>query len=125
MERLRSTWHNWDHRVIVDYLMGVFRRDESRLLLMAAIEPSRRWNLTIVLDYPDFDRNNMGGQVNYNKRSRRFDFIQYTDQLGWAMRISISSGAYWSARDHRDFLYRNVPEYYHPEKKLAEWLRTH
>lgn len=118
--------HNFDHLWIHAYLLGIFLNRESDLLLEAAADATMRWNLRFVLRYwDDCVDKPFGGTVNYNKKERRFDFIEYCDSRGWAVRISIRSGCYWSAREHRDYLYRNVPEFYHHDNKLAEWLMTH
>ncbi len=117
----------WDHKTISAYLMGCFLLEKDELLLRAAADGTKRWNLTLVLDYENSIRRSkgFGGTVNYNKRLRRFDFIQYSDYWNWAVRFSIESGACWRSRDHRDFLYNNVPEAYHHGKKLSQWLLEH
>ena len=122
--------HNWDHTTIANHLLAVFHRDFSYLLLLAGQDDTRRHNLTILLDYEKTVGQNpmtgFGGTVNYNKKKRCFDFIQYCDHHGYAVRISIiAPGVYWSAWEHRNYLYHNVPEFYHPEKKLAQWLLSH
>jgi len=117
--------HNWDHTIISAFLLTVFRKEEDALLLRAAADDTKRWNLCFVLDYANLGVNNFGGTVNYNKKERRFDFIAYSDKKNFGVYISIRSGCYFSAWEFRDFLYHNVPEFYHHEKKLAQWLMTH
>lgn len=116
--------HNWDHKVLSEYLLSVFEKEKDDLLLQAAADVTSRWNLVFVLDHPhtiDF-----GGTVNYNKRQRRFDFITYCGRFKYAMVFSITSNCYYSAWEHRDWLYRNVPEYYcKSNKKLTEYLLAH
>ncbi len=117
--------HNWKHAIIAPYLLEVFLRDKSHLLLLAAADDTKRWNLTIVLDYENMGLNDFGGTVNYDKRRRQFNFIQYSDQHNFAVRFSIASGSRYSVWKHRDFLFYHVPEYYHPNNKLADWLLSH
>lgn len=119
--------HNFDHASVAAYLLSCFNCEEAALMLQAAADTTKRWNLRFVLDFENavIGEYGFGGTVNFNKKERRFDFIEYCDSRGWAVRISIRSGCYWSARQHRDYLYRNVPEFYHHDNKLAEWLMTH
>jgi len=118
--------HNYDHEWIAAYLLGIFLNRESDLLLQAAADTTKRWNLRFVLQWEtDEVYKPFGGTVNFNKRERRFDFIEYCDSRGWGVRFSIQSKCFYSARDHRDFLYHNVPEYYHHDNRLSKWLLTH
>lgn len=117
---------NNDHISITEYLLNVFERDKDDLLLKAASDDTQRWSLTFILDYKNLGANNFGGTVNYNKKKRQFTFIEYSDSHRHAVRVSIISKCYWSAWEHRDWLYRNVPQYYcYSEKKLTEYLLTH
>lgn len=124
---MEPTQHSWGHKEISAYLLGCFLVAREELLLKAAADETRRWNLTFVLDFENSVRREMGfgGTVNYNKKQRRFSFIEYSDRHNWAVRFSIESGCMWQAWDHRDFLFHHVPEYYHPNNKLAKWLLTH
>lgn len=117
--------HAWNHAVIANYLLTVFRNEEDHLLLKAAADDTQRWNLRFALDYENIGDNNFGGTANYNKKERRFDFIEYSDRKNFGVQISIRSGCYCSSWEMRDFLYHNVPEAWHPEKKLSKWLLTH
>ena len=123
---MRPSAAGYDHATIAAYLRGCFELKKDDLLLKAAADTTQRWNLTFVLDFEESLRRQFGfgGTVNYNKKRRCFDFIEYSGKRNFAVRISIVSGCYCDYWAHRDFLYRNVPEYYHPEKKLAEWLKT-
>lgn len=118
--------HNWDHAQISAYLLGCYFVQEIDLYLAAAADDTRRHNLRFVLDYDTLIDKPFGGTVNYNKKKRRFDFIEYCDGHGYAVRISVAApGVHWSAWQHRDYLYHNVPELYHSDKKLAQWLLKH
>jgi hypothetical protein len=118
--------HNWDHKIITDYLFTVFEKEKDNLLLQAAADTTMRWSLTFVLDYENLGVNNFGGTVNYNKKKRQFDYITYSDKKNYAVIISIASKCYWSAWEHRNWLYKNVPQYYcYNDKKLSEYLLTH
>jgi hypothetical protein len=117
--------HNWDHNIIANYLLAAFERDKDSFLLRAAADDTKRWNLTFALDFENIGQNNFGGTVNYDKKNRLFNFIDYSDSHNFCVRISIISKCYWSAWEHRDFLYRNVPQYYYPDKKLAKYLLEH
>lgn len=117
--------HNWDHKIISDFLFSVFEREKDDLLLQAAADATMRWNLAFALDYENLGVNNFGGTVNYNKKKRQFDYISYSDKKNFAVIISIESRCYYSAWDHRNWLYFNVPQFYYPDKKLTKWLLAH
>lgn len=118
--------HNWDHAVISEYLFACFHREHDDLLLRAAADDTKRWSLCFVLDYENMGVNNFGGTVHYDKKKRMFTYMTYSDQKNFAVMISIASKCYWSARAHRDYLYKNVPQFYcYNNKKLGEYLKSH
>lgn len=66
-------------------LLWKFNEQWADLLLMAALDDTKRHNLRFVL-FPIIP--NHGGTVNYSKKERRFDFIEYAIK-GYARRIGL------------------------------------
>lgn len=83
-----------DHDIIADYLLAIFDRDKDHLLLQAASDCTKRHELCFILDYEGMGGvgdTNFGGTVHYNKKQRRFTYIQYSDKRNWAVQFSIAS----------------------------------
>lgn len=71
-----------------EFLIEAYRREWPDLLLQASMDNTKRRNLNFVLNYPNISK--WGGTVNYSKKDRRFDFIEYSSR-GYAKRIAIDS----------------------------------
>lgn len=115
----------WEHDEIVEHLLQIFKRDESDLLLMCALDATNRHTLMYVLDYPNcFDgKTNFGGQVIYNKKKRQFTHIQYSDKQNFAVYVSIGSKVSFFAYDFWKPFRKQFP-FGLSTKKLTHYLLT-
>lgn len=68
------------------FLLEAYHREWPDLIMLAALDNTKRRNINFVLNYPKISP--WGGTVNYCKQSRRFDFIEYSSR-GHAKRISL------------------------------------
>lgn len=114
----------WEHEEIRDYLVDCFNRDKDRFTLMAAADTTKRHNLRFVMNHHDLAGDNFGGTLNYNKKERRFDFIEYSDRHNCAVQFSISNPtvAFFS-RDFYKPLQKMWPLWI-SNKNLTHWLLT-
>ncbi len=71
-----------------NYLKALFLIRQDDLLLKAAMDDTKRHNLMFSLGCIEDCMENKGAQVNYCKKTRAFDFIQYTVK-GYAKRFAI------------------------------------
>lgn len=69
-----------------DFLIACYQREWPELIMIAALDDTKRHNLDFILNYPKI--NKWGGTVNYCKKTRRFDFIEYSSR-GYAKRINL------------------------------------
>lgn len=99
----------WDHDIIVDYLLAIFNRDKSDLLLQAALDTTKRHELGFVLNYEDLRGTNFGGVVYYNKKKRKFTYITYSDKRNCAVFFSIESKCYYSSYDFYQQIKKKFP----------------
>lgn len=83
----------WDHADISHYLVSCFKRDEAGLLLQAVGDATKRRDLRFVMNLHDLGGTNFGGTVNYNKKLRRFTFVEYSDQRNYSVRVSLRNPA--------------------------------
>lgn len=116
----------WEHEEIVDYLLQVFKRDYDHLLLLAAADNTKRRTLSFVLDYDGMGsplKINIGGTVIYDKRKRKFIYIQYSDRYGWGVQFSITSRAAFFCRDFYNQI-KHVFPFGHSQKKLTAYLTS-
>lgn len=85
---------HWEHKDIVDYLVSCFEYEKDGLLLNCAADLTRRHSLRYSLDFKNIENSNgFGGTVNYNKKKREFDFIEYSDKRNWSVRVSVKNPA--------------------------------
>jgi len=66
-------------------LIELFNKNQDDLILRASTDGTRRHNLMYWIESDDKE---FGGTVNYNKKERRFDYIQYNAN-GYAKQIPI------------------------------------
>lgn len=108
----------WEHEDIVDYLLQVFYRDYDSLLLQAASDNTKKRNIQLPLDH---DNANFGGSVIYNKKQRKFMYVQYSDRYGWAVQFSIASKAAFFCRDHYN-QFKHMFPFGYSQSKLTAYL---
>lgn len=116
----------WEHEEIMDYLLQIFHRDYDHLLLLAAADNTKRHTLSFLLDYEGLDsplQINIGGTVIYDKRKRKFTYIQYSDRYNWAVQFSISSRAAFFCRDFYNQI-KHVFPFGYSQKKLTAYLTS-
>ncbi len=84
---------DFTHEEIKKHLLEVFKRDRDGLLLQAALDDTKRHNLTFILDYENIGSKLtiFGGTVNYNKKTRKFDYITYSDNRNRAVNFPIEN----------------------------------
>lgn len=111
------------HNEIVDHLLDIFIRDREHLLIMAAADDTKRHKLCFILDYENIgDKSTIfGGTVFYNKKERRFTYIQYSDSRNWAVQFSIESKVAYFAYEHFQSVKKIFP-FGASIKKLKEYL---
>lgn len=68
------------------FLLECYDREWPELLLLASLDDTQRRNIGFALNYPNISK--WGGTVNYCKKTRRFDFLEYCSK-GHAKRIDL------------------------------------
>lgn len=71
-------------------LRSQFIIEQDKLLMMAALDDTKRHSLVFVLFYNEDFTKYRGAQVSYCKKTMRFDFIQYA--------VKGKRGAYYAKR---------------------------
>ena len=110
----------WEHDDIVDYLLQVFHRDYDELLLEAVSDNSKKRKLYLRLDTRDV---NFGGTVYYNKKLRKFTYIEYSDRYNYGVQFSITSRAAFFGREYYNQI-KHIFPLGHSQKKLTAYLMS-
>lgn len=116
---------DFTHEEIMDHLLEIFKRDRDDLLMKAALDDTKRHNLTFILDFGNFSKLTIfGGTVNYSKKLRKFNYITYSDERNFAVMFSIESKAACFHYDHFK-AWKHVFPHGASIKRMSEHLLTH